>query len=215
MSGVEVLRIGDWSVRRQAPEQGPIFVHLSSGRVQTEPPQEVLEELACDPDGDDDEDDDDVGEMAGNESAYCNETEDDLGSTMLETDNGNRTSSCISSSATTPRRCESPRRFRRIILGSHNDIRLTMARDILDALHEDTSLFGEVQQRFSDVPSEPFLELRPGAHGRPASPIATPGAKPLPLLPQCLEGPAQNLALGELSDVICTDVGMQIILRVS
>jgi hypothetical protein len=91
---------------------------------------------------------------------------------------------------------------------------LKMARDILAALQEDGSLFGEVQQRFSDVPSEPVLELRPGAHGRPASPLATPGAKPPPVLPQDLEEVARELRPGELSDVIGTSTGMQILLRV-
>jgi hypothetical protein len=211
MTGIEVLRIGDWSVRRQAGEQGPIFVHLNTGRMQSEPPQEVLRELARDSDGDDLVEDD-TGEVVSQASARY---EGDADSTTLETDNSNRPSTCISSSATTPRKCESPRRFRRIILGSHNDMPLMMARDILEALQEDTSLFGEIQQRFSDVPSEPILELRPDAHGRPASPLATPGAKPLPVLPQCLEGLAQSLALGQLSEVIGTDVGMQIILRVA
>merc|ERR1719272_2702202 len=51
--GSEILRIGEWSVRRSSekdPNASPIYVHLRTGQVQTEPPQEVLNELANDAD---------------------------------------------------------------------------------------------------------------------------------------------------------------------
>jgi len=87
-------------------------------------------------------------------------------------------------------------RFRRIVLGSKQVMPLRMARDILAALKEDIAIFDEAQCRFSDGSSEAALEL--GVN-----------------LPEDLECVGAALSPGELSDVIGTDAGMQILLRVS
>lgn len=86
-----------------------------------------------------------------------------------------------------------PQCFRRIVLGTGNAMPLKMARDILSALSEDISLFDSVQQRFSDLPKEPALEM----------------------LPPELEEAGSMLEPGELSKVIGTKSGMHILLRIS
>jgi len=86
-----------------------------------------------------------------------------------------------------------PQCFRRIVLGTGNAMPLKMARDILSALREDISLFDSVQQRFSDLPKEPALEV----------------------LPPELEEVGRMLEPGELSEVIGTKSGMHILLRIS
>lgn len=217
----EVLRIGEWSVRRPRsadPSIPPIFVHVKTGHVQNEPPQEVLVELSRDADGNDDaeqaasappapqetneEDEDAALEAAEREDFFPNTAEDEARSRS-------------SSAAPTPRRSPCASRFQRIILGSCNEMPLRMARDILKVLREDPALFSEIQQRFSDSPSEPVLELHPDAGSRPRSPLACPGAPPPPLLPKELTAVARGLKPGQLSEVIGTDSGMQILLRVS
>jgi len=85
--------------------------------------------------------------------------------------------------------------FRRIVLGNHNETPLMMARDILAALRDDASLFDQIQSRFSDTAAEPALELT--------------------ALPKELVEVAAGLAPQELSDVLATEFGMQMILRVS
>merc|ERR1719261_801903 len=85
--------------------------------------------------------------------------------------------------------------FRRIILGQKCEVPLMMARDILAALREDASLFDEVQKRFSDNAAEPMLKL---------------GVD----LPEDLEETATGLGCDEISEVIATPSGMQILLRV-
>lgn len=200
----EVLRIGQWSVRRPKsadPSCGPIFVNMTTGREQTEAPPEVLAELSRDGEG---------GKTGAAETA-AREPEEREDDAALEGDAEDRSGSA----APTPRRSPSAPRFRRIILGSSNEMPLRMARDILSALREEPGLFGEIQQRFSDSPSEPVLELHPEADGRPASPPALPGAPPPPRLPKELAGVARALRPGQLSEVIGTDSGMQILLRVS
>lgn len=200
---VEVLRIGDWSVQRLSDgdgDQSPVYVHLKTGQVQTEPPPEVLAELANDVDVDDC-----IPEEG--EEGREEEERDDLEAAELEDyfPSGSRPGSAAQSSG--------PPRFRRIILGNGNAMPLRMARDLLTALREDATLFDQLQQRFSDLPSEPVLQLHPGANGRPVSPA--PGAPPPPLVPPELEAAAAALQLGELSEVLGTDSGMQILLRVS
>lgn len=208
----EVLRIGQWSVRRPQsadPSCGPIFVNMTTGREQTEAPPEVLAELSRDGEG---------GKTGAAETA----PEDAEGDAALEAaeredyfPSGADADDRSGSAAPTPRRSPSAPRFRRIILGSSNEMPLRMARDILSALREEPGLFGEIQQRFSDSPSEPVLELHPEADGRPASPPALPGAPPPPRLPKELARVARALRPGQLSEVIGTDSGMQILLRVS
>jgi len=95
------------------------------------------------------------------------------------------------------RRAASPR-FQRIILGAKCEMPLKMARDILEALQEDVSIFAEVQEHFSDAPHEPELSLGEGGG-----------------LGEELEELAVKLQPGEISDVVATEVGMQILLRVS
>lgn len=160
---VEVLRIGAWSVCRTGDANArPIFVHVVTGTVQDEPPEEVLRELAAE------------------EHKVQKQDEADLeGNCDLE-------SQCSSQSPS----------FRRILLGRHHDMPLKMARDILLALRDDPSMFDVVQSRFSDNAAEPALE---------------PGVS----LPEELMEAAAGLACHEISEVIGTESGMQILLRVA
>jgi len=87
-------------------------------------------------------------------------------------------------------------RFRRILLGNGHDVPLAMARDIHVALLEDSTIFEEVRRRFSDACDE-------------NGPVELEG------LPGELQGVAEALDTGEISDVIGTEDGMQILLRVS
>jgi len=205
----EILRIGDWSVRRTSeldPCASPIYVHLKTGEVLTEPPPEVLNELAKDADVNDFLPEDPDQGAAGRELDELEEDEDDEldDAEAAEADD-------YFPSANSP--SSGPPRFRRIVLGKGNVMPLRMARDLLTALREDPSLFDQLQQRFSDTPSEPVMEFHPGANGRPVSP--SPGAPPPPVLPQNLEAVAEAMQPGEFSDVVGTDSGMQILLRVS
>jgi len=85
--------------------------------------------------------------------------------------------------------------FRRIVLGNGCEVPLTMARDILEALREDVALFESVQRKFSDFPKEPPLRLDE--------------------LLKTLEMDSLTLDPGQVSDVIKSDIGVQILLRVS
>lgn len=193
--GMEVLRIGSWSVRRPPagdPIQSPIYVHLETGRVQREPPPEVLDELASD-----------TNDSGGQHIVTPeDEREDEL---ELQPEDVLEASDL---------HAPGPPRFRRIVLGARNDMPLRMARDILAALREDISMFDQIQQRFSDVPSEPVLELDSTLDGQPCSSSAASGTPP-PQLPPDMEAVASVLQPGELSEVIGTSSGMQILLRVS
>ncbi|CAJ1363744.1 unnamed protein product [Effrenium voratum] len=84
--------------------------------------------------------------------------------------------------------------FRRILLAKA-EVPLRMARDILEAIREDVNIFEQVQQRFSDTPDEPLLGLEDD-------------------LGEELEAVAQAMQPGEVSDVLGTEAGMQILLRV-
>jgi len=85
--------------------------------------------------------------------------------------------------------------FRRIVLGCGFDVPYTMARDILEALREDVSLFADVQRKFSDFPAEPPLQLDE--------------------LLKTLDMEKLTLDPGEVSDALKTEIGLQILLRVS
>jgi len=103
-----------------------------------------------------------------------------------------------SSRAETPQDCpEDPDapRFLRIILGSDNYMPLAMARDILAAIKEDISIFDAVKTKFSDEPNENSMDLNG--------------------LSEELQETAMQLDLGQVSEVIGTEAGMQILLRIS
>lgn len=168
-SGEEVLQVGPWSVRRLEGDSGLVFLNEEEGRVEVQPPPEVLEALEiAEEEGD--------GEGEGEPSA----TEESTGNIEAETDS---------------RQPELFPLFRRIILGAKTEVPLKMARDILDAIKEDVSIFEELQKSFSDAPDEPALSLQEG-------------------LGEEMEELAMSLRPGEVSEVIGTEDGIQIIIRV-
>jgi len=160
----EVLHVGAWSVRKlpDNPEIPLVYLNEEEGRVEVEPPREVLDELQIDsgPRGDEDAD-------------------DPLGERSLPQEEEAE---------------ESPL-FRRIVLGAKAEVPLRMARDILDAVREDCGLFEEVQKRFSDMPEETFLRIEDD-------------------MDEELAAVASSMQPGEVSDVLGTEAGMQILLRV-
>mmetsp|Transcript_22283 Transcript_22283/g.39246 ORF Transcript_22283/g.39246 Transcript_22283/m.39246 type:complete len:274 (-) Transcript_22283:42-863(-) len=182
----EVLQIGEWSVRRSADESiAPVFVHMETGKAQWEPPQEVLAELAGE-------------EAEGEESREQQDEEGGMSQRSTRSHHSSRPGSA-SKGRVELAPLASPH-FRRIVLGSKSELPLRMARDILEALREDPSIFEQVQRRFSEVPNENALEMsKEGAGG----------------LPEELDSVAVTLRCGEISDVIATEAGMQILLRVS
>lgn len=162
----EVMCIGQWSVRKfKDPEHGLVYVDTTTGHTRTDPPKEVLFALEIDHDGQE------VTEGA-EEVVAIQET----------------SSPAVNETPTSPR-------FRRIVLGSRHDVPLKMARDLLEAVREDITIFEQLQKRFSEFPSEPIF----------------PSAR----LSEAVENAARELNPGEISDVISTDAGMQILLRVS
>lgn len=187
VGGEEVYRTGVWSVRRHAdPDFGLIYVNVETGRVELQPPPEVLSALGLDENGGDS-----VGE--GEPEPCGTDAEDEHGGGSR----GAGTASAASGSEAEAQAPSSPR-FRRIVLGASCEVPLRMARDILAALREDMSLFTEVQRRFSDAPQEPALGLGEGG------------------LPEELESVALALRPGEVSDVVGTEAGViQILLRVA
>lgn len=171
----ELLRVGPWSVRGAQAASGLVYVNMDTGETTTLPPPEVLADLDL-------------------ESESTNGQGDRV---QQRTGRRRRTDAtdqlCSDIGAHVP---ESPQ-FRRIILGHSREMPLAMARDILAALREDESLFGEVQRRFSDGPAhETNLEF---------------GGD----LPEELESAAAALRAGEFSNVIGTEAGMQILQRVA
>lgn len=166
----EVLLIGQWSVRKfKLPDQGLIYVDTTTGQTTCTPPREVLYALDIDPEEQGaDENPGAAAEAAGEE---------------------------VSAPAAASSQAPASPRFRRIVLGSKHDVPLKMARDLLEAVREDASIFAKLQQRYSEYPSEPVL--------------------PLASCPDALEAAASQLQPGETSDVIGTDDGMQILMRVS
>lgn len=193
----EMLRIGAWSVRRApgGPDAGLLYVNLETGRAQKEPPPEVLQELEMDPE-----------EAEGND-ADGDAAEDVAGGQQLDSRPGSRGSgsrpgtgrrSSRSGSGDTgsppaaAEALEAPK-FRRILLGNSQDLPLKMARDIQSAIKEDITFFDLAQKRYSDAPREEF---------------------DFEACPEELEAVAAALSPGEISGVVGTDLGMQIVLRV-
>lgn len=161
----EVICIGQWSVRKfQEPGNGLIYVNTKTGHSTTTPPREVLFALDLDLDS-----------QRGTDSA----TEDVASQDMNEL--------LVSEAPKSPR-------FRRIVLGSSHDMPLRMARDLLDVVREDASLFVELQHRYSEFPSESILSLGD--------------------LSEAIKDTTLQLEPGDISDVMGTDDGMQILLRV-
>lgn len=164
-SGEEVLQVGPWSVRRLEGDSGLVFLNEEEGRVEVQPPPQVLEAL------------DIVEEDGEGEPSVTKEP-------MQNNDAG--------ADSTEP---ELFPLFRRIMLGAKREVPLKMARDILDAIKEDVSIFEDLQKRFSDAPDEPALSLQEG-------------------LGEEIEELAMCLQPGEVSEVIGTEDGIQIIIRV-
>lgn len=228
----EVCRVGAWSVRKLG-NFGLIYINTEENRVEVQPPPEVLHFLHLDADGADSAaggssacgadgaaddiaedcasiasggiasargggDDDSTTDAAAASAAACGSRP---GSSSGIADGGSHSLSGgdaqdaqdAGGTADSPRY----RRFQRIVLGARCDVPLKMARDILEALREDHSIFTQVQQRFSDAPDEPVLGLGDGGLGEE------------------LQDTALALAVGEISDVVGTEAGMHILLRVS
>lgn len=200
----EVLRVGPWSVRQGA--DGLVYVNVERGTTQMEPPKEVLEELGVD--DEDDEDRTDVGDeprpasSAGSASAGGTASAGGFQSTgggFNSTGGGFNSTRGSSRQASSAEVGENEAqgggaKFRRILLGVGRDLPLAMARDILSACREDASIFEAARSRFSDVPKEADLDFDK--------------------LHEELAGVAAAMAPGEVSEVIGTEAGMQILLRV-
>lgn len=122
----EILRCGQWSVRRLRGDSGLVYVDVETGELRTEPPREVLFALEL---GGEEED--------GEELQDCDKAE-----------------VSASDGEAGPVALQSPR-YKRIVLGaSCGGLPLTMARDILKVLREDGAVFDSIQQRFSEHPRE-------------------------------------------------------------
>eukprot|EP00435_Cladocopium_sp_Y103_P017634 s175_g4.t1 len=156
----EVLKVGEWSVRKlpDNPEIAFVYLNEQEGRVEVQAPPEVIQELQDEGLRPRDGQNDDLLEEASAEPEPCP-------------------------------------LYRRILLGAHTEVPLRMARDILEAIREDVDIFQEVQQRFSDLPDEALLSLEDD-------------------LGEELEAVALAMQPGELSEVLGTEAGMQILLRV-
>lgn len=154
----EVLKVGDWSVRKlpDNPEIAFVYLNEQEGRVEVQAPTEVIQELQ------------------------------DEGLPAADGQNDEEEPSAE------PEPCPL---YRRILLGAHTEVPLRMARDILEAIREDVDIFQEVQQRFSDLPDEALLSLEDD-------------------LGEELEAVALAMQPGEVSEVLGTEAGMQILLRV-
>eukprot|EP00931_Biecheleriopsis_adriatica_P109156 TRINITY_DN83411_c0_g1_i1.p1 TRINITY_DN83411_c0_g1~~TRINITY_DN83411_c0_g1_i1.p1 ORF type:complete len:312 (-),score=73.10 TRINITY_DN83411_c0_g1_i1:25-921(-) len=152
----EVLRIGEWSVRKlpqNIEDISLVYLNEEEGRVEVNPPRELVDALENEDEGD---------------ALAAEEVNDSEGKEPL---------------------------FQRILLGKNTEAPLRMARDILEAIREDISIFNEVQERFSEAPDEPIIGLGDG-------------------LGEELEDVILALKPGELSDVLATEAGMQILLRI-
>jgi len=186
----EVMCVGLWSVRQVGAEGSLIYVNKTTGCAQVEPPREVLAELGIPDDG----------------------VEDAPPASTSSSRRGSRPGSRPQSACRQPVSCEpvsfepvscdneeeedaNVPHFSRIVLGANNEVPLAMARDILAAVREDSTLFNTVRERYSCMLNESTLEF---------------GSS----LPAELESEAMKLGLGEISEVIGTDAGMQILLRV-
>ncbi|CAE8664551.1 unnamed protein product [Polarella glacialis] len=207
----EVLRVGAWSVRKMPDntEIGLVYLNEECGRVEVEPPQEVLDALELDDEGGDSASfAEDEATTAGGAASSSTGSQANSGhsgpigvlSAYSDCQNKERPQEqpqeAVEEPAEDAEQPPSPR-FLRIILGAKTEVPLKMARDILEAIQEDPSIFEQVKQRFCDVPGEPALAL---------GVISGLGKE--------LEEEATLLALGEVSDVLATEAGMQILLRV-
>lgn len=185
----EVLRIGQWSVRQLGKgDDGLIYVDVATGRSQTEPPKEVLFALDVPPEGDDAEhmflQNDEDPEIDGDEEVH-----EPVKTLVMDS------SAAVEEEASSGQGQASPR-FRRVVLTDKGSgVPLMMARDILVALREDASLFAQVQSRFSEYPAEPVFRMHEG-------------------LPEAVVTAAMELKPGQISDVISTETGAQIVLRI-
>lgn len=94
---------------------------------------------------------------------------------------------------TSPSSSFQPAQFQRLLIAHRREVPLAMARDIREALAEDPSLFEQVRQRFSDAPPDEILDFD-SLSGETQSVV-------------------QGLGRGEISDVVATDVGMEIVYR--
>lgn len=184
-----MLRIGAWSVRRApgGPDAGLLYVNVETGRAQKEPPQEVLQELEMD----DEENASGGGTTEDKQQPGSRSSPSRQGSKSRGGD-GSRPGS---SSGAHPASAKEEPKFRRILLGNGQDLPLRMARDIQGAIKEDLTFFDMAKKRYCDAPKD---EAAFDVEG----------------LPEELEAVAAALTPGELSGVVGTDAGMQIVLRV-
>eukprot|EP00927_Polykrikos_kofoidii_P068924 TRINITY_DN64281_c0_g1_i1.p1 TRINITY_DN64281_c0_g1~~TRINITY_DN64281_c0_g1_i1.p1 ORF type:complete len:335 (-),score=54.66 TRINITY_DN64281_c0_g1_i1:177-1106(-) len=195
----EVLRIGQWSVRRQASTASSlIYVDMTSGTRQSDPPQEVLFAL----DLEEATAYEDLEGVAGVAEGTSSSSHAEPPSQDQKTRPPSRPRSRQRSVEGTPRALSPDIPcFRRIVLGTtaaSRDLPLRMARDLLEALREDASMFEQLQKRFSDFKSEDVWRLD--------------GSKDLP---EVVENAALELRPGQVSDVIAAEPGMCILLRIS
>lgn len=194
LSAEEVFRVGPWSVRRiDDAEVGLVYVNEAAVRIEVQPPPEILDALDLDVNGGDT-----FGDEPEEAGADASTTEGGSGGGSSSSSTGQPFSEQTSAAPTHREVDEAPPtpRFLRILLGAKTEVPLKMARDILEVLQEDSSMFAKVQQRFSDVPSEPALAISEG-------------------IGEELESCALALRIGEVSDVLATEAGIQILMRVS
>jgi len=198
----EVFRTGPWSVRRLQEPSILIYVHTEEQRVQMEPPEEVLQALQLGPDGVCGVESSTLGAKGvpgGLEQPMKDEATPQIQQRSRSQSSAIRCSkdldSCAKDSDKASDGTSSPR-FRRIVLGARCETPLKMARDILEVLQEDPTMFSQVQQHFSDVPDESILGLGGGISDE-------------------VEEAVLQLQPGQLSEVMGIEDGMQILLRVS
>lgn len=176
----EVMLIGQWSVRTLGKDLGLVYFNTETGEHQSEPPREVL--FALEIGGDLDED----AEKAYAESHQGGAVEPPEPASPPRLPEGG---------AAIP---GSPR-YRRVVLGTGNEVPLMMAKEILKVLREDPSIAPTVQKRFSEFPSEhPFrlAELKGGANGH--------------------EAEVEGLEVGQVTEILHTDdSSLQIFVRVT
>jgi len=176
----EVYRIGDWSVRKlpEGAEIGLVYLNEAAGIVEAQAPQAVLDALELDSEGGDLEPVESLGLEPEEAPAEKPESKD------VEIEDGEEQSGENTNEA----QDDTIPLFRRIILGAQTEVPLKMARDMLEAIKEDVSMFEQVQKRFSDAPDEQLLSLEDG-------------------LGEELEEFALSLEPGEVSDVLGTEAG--------
>lgn len=209
--GLELIRIGIWSVRRTAGgglDGGLVYVNTETGEMLADPPQDVLADLGMDgeeevgpripstsPEGMSMNGGSRPSTSGGSRSRPGTSSRSRPGTAQGRPDSGAQQSGSASSRAETQDPEEA--RFLRIVLGKRNEMALSMARDILAAINEDIGIFDAVKTRYSDKPDETSVELSG--------------------LPEELQQTASvySLEVGQLSEVLGTDEGMQILLRIS